>query len=95
MANNTLQYAEVKAKLDLLVSLTDNVNSSLNDISALISETVNTGRGVWDGNAAAQFLTKWKELDAELPDFIASFKKQAENVQTVLTQTKIADEVAE
>lgn len=94
MANNTLQYAEIKAKIDLLMTLADNVNSSLTDISALIDETVNTGRGVWDGNAAAQFLTKWKELDRELPDFIASFKKQAENVQTVLSQTQMADEIA-
>lgn len=88
---NTLQYAEVTQKLNKIQTLAENVEASLNDISNLINESVNTGAGVWDGESASQFMEKWKTLDADLPGFIEDFKKQARNISTILEKTQAVD----
>ncbi len=89
---NSLQYSEVQNMLTRLDVLATQVETALKGISSLINSTVNTNSGVFDGRAAAEFMTKWSELDEELPTFIENFKKQTKNVQTILDKTQVADQ---
>ncbi len=89
---NSLQYAEVQTMLTRLESLANQVEKALNGISQLIDSSVNTNAGIFDGRAAAEFMSKWTELDNELPEFIENFKKQSKNVQTILEKTQTADQ---
>ena len=91
MAGNVFQFSEVEQKRVMIKRLGDQVQEALNGISNLIKENVNTGRGVFDGTAATQFMEKWQELDRELPGFIQDIKNQAYNVEVAIKENKAAD----
>ena len=91
MAGNTLNFSEIEQKLVRIRELGDTVEKALNGISQLINENVNTGKGVFDGTAATQFMEKWQELDRELPGFIQDIKKQAANVEIAIKEARNAD----
>lgn len=89
---NSLQYSEVQTMLTRLEALANQVETALNGISNLIESSVNSNAGIFDGRAAAEFMEKWAGLSEELPTFIENFKKQAKNVETILSNTQTADQ---
>ena len=91
MAGNTLNFSEIEQKLVRIRELGDTVEKALNGISQLINENVNTGKGVFDGTVATQFMSKWQELDRQLPGFIQDIKKQAANVEIAIKEARNAD----
>lgn len=91
MSTNTLQYTEVSNAITRIETLTDSVKTTLDNINNLITDTVNTGQGVWDGQSANSFLSKWNDFAYDIPSFVAAFRKQANNVQTILDKTQAVD----
>ncbi len=91
MNGNTLNLSEIEQRLVRIRQLGDTVENALKGISQLINENVNTGKGVFDGTAATQFMEKWQELDKELPGFIQDIKRQATNVEVTIKEAREAD----
>ena len=91
MAGNILNYTEIEQKLSTLNDLASRMEQALNGINGLIYENVNSNKGIFDGNAASEFMKKWQEFETEIPSFIKNFKSQAKNVKVALENTKNAD----
>ncbi len=95
MTGNTLNYEEVQHKLNEINATIERVEKALNNINRLIYENVNSNKGIFDGNAASQFMEKWKNLEEQFPDFIQKFKSQATNVKIALDKAKASDVYSE
>ena len=87
-----VDYSGIEAKLRTIQLDGEQTKSNLDGIDKLIQASVGPGGAAWSGESATQFRNSWDGLAAELPTFIDNVEKQAFNVQTMLTQTKAADQ---
>ena len=89
---NTLEYSQASNTLDQLYEYAQTVKAQLTTMNDYINESVNTGAGVWDGESAGQFRTKWDALNDEIPTYIDYFNKQVANLGYMINETHKADE---
>ena len=89
---NTLEYGQAKSTLDQLYEYAETVRTNLTTMNDYINENVNSGAGVWDGESASNFRTKWDALNDEIPLFISYFNKQVTNLATMINETHKADQ---
>lgn len=87
-----VDYSGIEGKLKSIQLDGEQTKTNLDGIDKLIQLSVGPGGAAWDGESATEFKNSWDELAADLPLFINNVEKQALNVQTMLTQTKEADQ---
>ena len=67
-----------------LKELTKRVETNLNNMNSLITETVGQNIGVWDGESANQFRSSWTNIENEIPSYVEIFQNQISNIQIML-----------
>ena len=88
---NRLEYEKISNKLNELKELTERVEKNLLNMNELITETVDQGIGIWDGESANQFRTSWSNVENELPSYVDVFQKQINNIHLMIEKTKQND----
>ena len=89
---NALNYEQAKTMLDQLYDQVEQVKTNLTKMNDYINENVNSGAGVWDGESASNFRTKWDALNDEIPEYISYFNRQVTNLAAMINETHKADE---
>ena len=88
---NRLEYEKISNKLNELKELTERVEKNLLNMNELITETVDQGIGIWDGESANQFRTSWSNVENEIPSYVDVFQKQINNIHLMIEKTKQND----
>ncbi len=89
---NSLELENAKATLQRLKDEADRIKTNLNKIDGMIQDKVNTGIGIWDGQAATEFRAQWSNVASEIPSYIQDFNNQVNNLSAAIEELKIADE---
>jgi len=90
--NNTLNYSAAQQSLNVLKNLAEEVRTNLNNINNLITQNVNTGDGLWDGNSASNFLNNWGDVAKDIPTYITYLENQVENLSEFIKEISTPDE---
>ena len=86
---NKIEYEELKNKINEVNDLTTKVENNFKKIDNIITENINTGKGIWDGEEAQNFKNEWSNLKENIPNIVDIYKKQAQNIENVLEMTTI------
>ena len=86
---NKIEYEELKNKINEVNDLTTKVENNFKTIDNIITENINTGKGIWDGEEAQNFKNEWSNLKENIPNIVDIYKKQAQNIENVLEMTTI------
>lgn len=87
---NQINVEKLQENINKLKELTERMESSLNNIDTLITETVGQNIGVWDGNSATEFRTSWNTLSNDIPSYIEILQTQINNIEIMKSNTQQA-----
>ncbi len=83
MNTNTFNYDIANSSISTIESLTDELQSVLNEMNAIIEENIDNPT-VWKGESSAAFHQKWNTFAEAFPSFVTAFRKQKDNVRVAL-----------
>ena len=88
METNKIDIDRIQEKIGEINELSERAKSSLKNMDSLIENTVNNGKGVWDGESARAYKEQWHRLAEEIPEFTDIFEKQSKNLSSIVEHMK-------
>ncbi len=83
---NKTEYEALKDKVQQIYDLTIKVEDAFNKLDKLVTENVNSGKGIWDGVDANKYKIEWDKIKEDIPSSINIFKIQADNIEKILSE---------
>ncbi len=84
---NYFNYDEASAAIAEIDSLTDELQSLLNKMNAVVQDNINNPN-VWKGDSSQSFMEKWNKFAESFPKFVETFKTQSANVKIALDNNR-------
>ena len=84
---NKIEYIELENKVKQIEELSNTVENTFKKMDYLVSNNVNSGKGIWDGEEAGNFKNEWEELKESIPEVTNIFRTQANNISNVIEIT--------
>ena len=84
METNVVKQCELEKKIVELDNVMQLVKSTLYNMEQLIEETIDSNKGIWDGEEARNFKDEYKIISSETPFILESIKKQMNNIKTLI-----------
>ena len=92
MEKNSIKEEELKKKIHEMEILIEEAKTSLSNMDDLIDQSINSNRGIWDGEEAKYFKEDYQRLSSEVPSILNSAEKQKNNIKIILDKTNIEEE---
>ncbi|MBR6136563.1 MAG: hypothetical protein IKQ06_00215 [Bacilli bacterium] len=87
-----INIEELEKSLLNIKNLTERMSKNLLNTNQLIRDSINNGSGVWDGEAAGLYRSRWESIMSDFPDVIQTFQKQEANLETFIENMKKVEE---
>ncbi|MBR2828077.1 MAG: hypothetical protein IKE70_02450 [Bacilli bacterium] len=84
MEKNTVKQEELKKKIKEIDFLMQNAKTSFLNLDDLIAQTIDSKKGIWDGEEAKQFKEDYRKLAHEIPTIIDFFITQNNNIKLLI-----------
>ena len=91
MAFNKVEYEAIQKKMNDIESYTSDADKTLKSINSLIEESVGASGAVWSGESAVAFKNSWDDLSSRFTSFVEDFRRQSDNIKTLLVETQAVD----
>lgn len=49
-----------------------------NEIDNILNNTINNGKGIWDGTSAKEYLERWNKTKIDIPDIVKILENERE-----------------
>ena len=84
MERNKINKEELKRKINEIELLMQKARASLINMDRLIEETIDSKKGIWDGEDAKNFKKEYHNLSSEAPTILDIFQKQSNNMKNII-----------
>ena len=84
MEKNMINKEDLKRKINEIDLLMQKARTSLINMDRLIEETIDSKKGIWDGDEAHSFKKEYHNLSCEVPTVLDAFQKQTSNIKTLI-----------
>lgn len=84
MEKNIIKQEELKKKIYEIDLLMQDAKTSLLNMADLLDQTIDSKKGIWDGEEAKQFKEEYQKISSEIPTILETFTKQSNNIKELL-----------
>lgn len=91
-ATNEMDFAAMETAVADFETTTENVDSTLKKLDAIIQDTISSGSKVFEGELAQNCKKKWDDYALKFNNVISACRTQANNSRLALEEHKQADQ---
>ena len=89
MEKHSINQEELNKKINEIEILLEEAKTSLSNMDDLINQTINSNKGIWDGEEAKYFKEDYQKLSSEAPTILNAIEKQKNNIKILLDKTNL------